>query len=69
MRGGSAQPLAPANTSHPNSRDPNRRLKIGYVSPDFSEHPVGRFFLPLVLNHDPATVEEAKAKREGTASE
>ena len=29
-----------------------RRLRIGYVSPDFREHPVGRFFLPLIANHD-----------------
>jgi predicted O-linked N-acetylglucosamine transferase (SPINDLY family) len=47
-----ARPLIPSHISYPNDRDPNRRLKIGYVSPDFSEHPVGRFFLPLVVNHD-----------------
>jgi predicted O-linked N-acetylglucosamine transferase (SPINDLY family) len=26
-------------------------LRIGYVSPDFRRHPVGRFILPLVSNH------------------
>lgn len=29
-----------------------RRLKIGYVSPDLSTHPVGRFLLPLLEQHD-----------------
>jgi len=46
-----AQPLLPANVVHPNNRDPNRRLKIGYVSPDFRNHPVARFLLPLLANH------------------
>lgn len=38
--------------AHANSREPNRRLKIGYVSADFRRHPVGFFFLPLVKAHD-----------------
>jgi predicted O-linked N-acetylglucosamine transferase (SPINDLY family) len=29
-----------------------RRLRIGYVSPDFNVHPVGRFLGPLLANHD-----------------
>ena len=37
---------------HANNPDPHRRLKIGYVSPDLREHPVGRFLLPLLQNHD-----------------
>ena len=35
-----------------NDRDPNRRLRVGYVSPDLREHPVGRFMLPLMRRHD-----------------
>ena len=46
-----AKPLA-SSLAHSNDRSPERRLKIGYVSPDFNEHPVGRFLLPLMLNHD-----------------
>ena len=37
---------------HSNCADPHRRLRIGYVSPNFSNHPVGRFFLPLLMQHD-----------------
>jgi protein O-GlcNAc transferase len=29
-----------------------RRLRIGYVSPHFCNHPVGRFILPLLALHD-----------------
>lgn len=47
-----AQPLAQFIRPHRNDRNPKRRLRIGYVSPDFREHPVGRFVLPLMENHD-----------------
>jgi predicted O-linked N-acetylglucosamine transferase (SPINDLY family) len=32
-------------------------LRIGYVSPDFRGHAVGRFLLPLLANHDHGQVE------------
>ncbi|MCD6305110.1 MAG: hypothetical protein J7M32_02335, partial [Deltaproteobacteria bacterium] len=38
-------------------QDPGRRLRVGYVSPDFREHSVSRFFLPLIENHDRKAVE------------
>lgn len=47
-----AQPVGRSVAAHTNARDPNRPLRIGYVSPDFRDHPVGRFLLPLLANHD-----------------
>ena len=47
-----ALPLAAAQRPHKNDSRPGRRLRIAYVSPDFREHPVARFVLPLLENHD-----------------
>lgn len=38
-------------------RDPQRRLRIGYISPDFGKHPVGYFFRTVLTGHDPEAVE------------
>ena len=46
------RPLAGSLGSHANDRSKDRRLRIGYISPDFREHPVGRFMQPLLANHD-----------------
>ncbi len=43
--------------THPNVRDPARRLKIGYVSPDLRTHPCAFFVEPLFRHHDRAAVE------------
>ncbi|MBM3532264.1 MAG: tetratricopeptide repeat protein [Alphaproteobacteria bacterium] len=42
---------------HANTREPERRLRIGYVSADFGRHPAGYFLKPVILNHDPAAVD------------
>jgi predicted O-linked N-acetylglucosamine transferase (SPINDLY family) len=42
---------------HGNDRDPDRRLRIGYVSPDLREHAVAFFMEPVLARHDPSAVE------------
>jgi len=45
-------PLHLARTRHNNDPDPHRRLRIGYISPDFREHSVTFFFEPLLDGHN-----------------
>jgi protein O-GlcNAc transferase len=42
---------------HVQPRDPLKRLKIGYVSPDFCSHPVAYFIEPVLACHDKSQVE------------
>ena len=51
------RPVAGQMVPYRNDRSPGRRLRIGYVSPDFREHPVGRFLMQLLPNHDSKQVE------------
>jgi len=46
------QPLAAKIQPHANNRDPDRRLRIGYVSADFCHHSAYLGFGPLILDHD-----------------
>lgn len=38
---------------HANSPEPDRRLRIGYVSPDLRGHAVAFFLKPILYHHDP----------------
>jgi protein O-GlcNAc transferase len=52
-----ARPLKNKILRHANDRDVNRRLRIGYVSADFHEHPVSYFLENLLANHNSQEVE------------
>jgi predicted O-linked N-acetylglucosamine transferase (SPINDLY family) len=39
-------------SAHANSRDPDRKIRLGYVSPNFSRNIVGYFFKPVFDHHD-----------------
>ncbi|MEI8197285.1 MAG: tetratricopeptide repeat protein, partial [Phycisphaerae bacterium] len=52
-----AEPLQKYIQAHANDRSPERRLRIGYVSPDLREHVNGRNFLTLLAGHDHANFE------------
>jgi protein O-GlcNAc transferase len=47
-----AEPLAAQRFAHVRAADPERRLRIGYVSADFRQHAVARFLEPLLSQHD-----------------
>lgn len=42
---------------HTNERNPERKLRIGYVSPDFRQHSVSYFIEPAIKHHDRSQVE------------
>jgi predicted O-linked N-acetylglucosamine transferase (SPINDLY family) len=44
-------------TAWPNDRDPERKLRIGYVSGDFRRHPVGYFLSAVLASHDKREVD------------
>jgi predicted O-linked N-acetylglucosamine transferase (SPINDLY family) len=49
----SGRPAAPAVAD----RDPQRRLRVGYLSPDFRRHPVAALLAPVLERHDRGAVE------------
>ncbi len=52
-----AEPLQKFNQTHSNDRNPDRRLRIGYVGADFRDHCQSLFMIPLLSNHDRAQFE------------
>ncbi len=51
------QPLLAPKPGFGNTRDPDRQLRIGYVSPDFRSNVVGHYMQPILENHDRARFE------------
>ncbi len=51
------QPLRATWAAHTNPPAQGRRLKVGYVSPDFKNHACSFFMEPLLAHHDAAVVE------------
>ena len=43
--------------SHANAPDPDRPLRVGYVSPDFRAHATAFFVRPILAHHDPRQFE------------
>ncbi|WP_138223208.1 tetratricopeptide repeat protein [Nibricoccus aquaticus] len=52
-----AEPLTTATMAPERDRSGGRRLRVGYLSPDFSNHAVAYFFEPVLKAHDRATFE------------
>ena len=48
---------AAAPARHDNDPDPARRIRVGYLSPDFREHALAFFIEPVLARHDRARVE------------
>ncbi len=46
------EPLFSAILPHSNGRTADRRLRVGYVSPDFRTHPVASFIEPVLAAHN-----------------
>jgi protein O-GlcNAc transferase len=52
-----ARPLYAHRFAVGNSPDPSRRLRVGYVSSDFRDHPIGRNVEPLLVHRNRAHFE------------
>lgn len=52
-----AKPVAAEIKPHGNDPSPERRLRVGYVSPDFRFHSCAYFIEPLLRSHDKGKIE------------
>lgn len=52
-----ARPVFAGAKRFANDSDPDRRLRVGYVSPDFCRHACASFIEPLLRGHDRGAVE------------
>lgn len=52
-----AKPLEPLIAAHDNDPAPDRKLKVGYVSPDFCTHSVAFFLENVLISHNRNLVE------------
>ncbi len=50
-------PISLAKTSHNNVAEPDRKLRVGYISPDFRRHSVSYFFESLLDGHNREVIE------------
>ena len=50
-------PSTLARAEHKSDRSPERRLRVGYLSPDFRRHSVASFIEPVLREHDRSQVE------------
>jgi protein O-GlcNAc transferase len=51
------EPWKRVRHTYKNRRDPYKRLRVGYVSADFRNHPIGYFVLPAIEQHNRQEVE------------
>ncbi len=47
----------PREFTFANPRDPEKKLRIGYISADLKRHAVAQFLRPILANHDPSQFE------------
>lgn len=52
-----AQPIYPLVRYEARILSPERPLRVGYVCPNFNDHALGRYLLPLFEHHDPTSFE------------
>lgn len=57
VRWGDLQDCSASSARHDNDRNPRRRLRVGYVSPDFRHHTMRFYYAPLFEHHDRNSVE------------